>query len=324
MIVLTEPAHAEDYLHRLRAVPTLLATTAARASAGTARRTHGGRTPRPARCRPDRPLPRRPRWRPVPRPGAAGRLGRCRRVHRRAPAHPGRRGAPRHGGLPRHPPRGRPAARPRVRPAGADVAAGRRRSYAALVRLHTTTTRTPAEIHQLGLDIIAGLAREYAEVGGRLYGTVRARRDLPAHPHRPDAAVPGRRRDPHPRRVGRAPGRGRRARVVRPAAGAAVHRQGRARRPGPAGSGRLLLPAGARRLPQRRLLRQHLRPRAAAAPRERGHCVPRGGARPPLPAQPDPGAVPLAAAQGLHGHGLHRGMGPLRGAARRRDGPLLR
>ena len=36
MIGLTEAAHAEDYLHRLRAVPALLATAAARASAGSA------------------------------------------------------------------------------------------------------------------------------------------------------------------------------------------------------------------------------------------------------------------------------------------------
>ncbi|MDX6227353.1 MAG: hypothetical protein QOI76_743 [Frankiales bacterium] len=44
-------------------------------------------------------------------------------------------------------------------------------TYAALVAYHTTTTRTPQEIHQLGLDGIARLALEYAEIGERVFGT---------------------------------------------------------------------------------------------------------------------------------------------------------
>jgi uncharacterized protein (DUF885 family) len=44
-------------------------------------------------------------------------------------------------------------------------------SYAALARGHTTTDRTPEELHQTGLDVMAGLAREYAEIGSRVFGT---------------------------------------------------------------------------------------------------------------------------------------------------------
>ncbi|MFD7655213.1 DUF885 domain-containing protein [Actinosynnema sp. NPDC059797] len=43
--------------------------------------------------------------------------------------------------------------------------------YAALARFHTTTSRTPEELHRTGLDLIAGLADEYAEVGRRVFGT---------------------------------------------------------------------------------------------------------------------------------------------------------
>jgi uncharacterized protein (DUF885 family) len=42
--------------------------------------------------------------------------------------------------------------------------------YAALARMHTTTDHTPAELHQLGLDVLAGLEAEYAEIGGREFG----------------------------------------------------------------------------------------------------------------------------------------------------------
>jgi uncharacterized protein (DUF885 family) len=42
--------------------------------------------------------------------------------------------------------------------------------YAALARMHTTTDHTPDELHQLGLDVLAGLEAEYAEIGGREFG----------------------------------------------------------------------------------------------------------------------------------------------------------
>ncbi|MPY97283.1 MAG: DUF885 family protein [Actinophytocola sp.] len=44
-------------------------------------------------------------------------------------------------------------------------------SYATLARVHTTTDRTPDELHQTGLDLIAELAEEYAEIGERVFGT---------------------------------------------------------------------------------------------------------------------------------------------------------
>jgi uncharacterized protein (DUF885 family) len=37
--------------------------------------------------------------------------------------------------------------------------------------MHTTTTRTPEELHQTGLDVIAALADEYAELGSKVFGT---------------------------------------------------------------------------------------------------------------------------------------------------------
>jgi uncharacterized protein (DUF885 family) len=43
--------------------------------------------------------------------------------------------------------------------------------YQAAVRRHTTTTTSPAEIHQIGLDCLAELADEWAELGGRALGT---------------------------------------------------------------------------------------------------------------------------------------------------------
>jgi len=42
--------------------------------------------------------------------------------------------------------------------------------YEALARMHTTTGHTPAELHRLGLDVLAGLEAEYAEIGGRVFG----------------------------------------------------------------------------------------------------------------------------------------------------------
>ncbi|WP_091449725.1 DUF885 domain-containing protein [Actinokineospora iranica] len=44
-------------------------------------------------------------------------------------------------------------------------------AYAALSRVHTTTDLTPEELHQTGLDLIAALREEYAELGARVFGT---------------------------------------------------------------------------------------------------------------------------------------------------------
>jgi uncharacterized protein (DUF885 family) len=43
--------------------------------------------------------------------------------------------------------------------------------YTRLSRVHTTTDRTPEELHQTGLDVIARLADEYAELGSKMFGT---------------------------------------------------------------------------------------------------------------------------------------------------------
>ncbi|HVQ93021.1 MAG TPA: DUF885 domain-containing protein [Mycobacteriales bacterium] len=42
--------------------------------------------------------------------------------------------------------------------------------YQTLVRTQTTTARTPEELHRTGLELIAALAQEYAEIGGRVFG----------------------------------------------------------------------------------------------------------------------------------------------------------
>ncbi|MEU4800761.1 DUF885 domain-containing protein [Actinosynnema sp. NPDC023587] len=43
--------------------------------------------------------------------------------------------------------------------------------YAGLARAQTTTTRSPGELHETGLAIVADLAEEYAELGERVFGT---------------------------------------------------------------------------------------------------------------------------------------------------------
>lgn len=63
-----------------------------------------------------------------------------------------------------------PAGRPddqvglRYLPGGTEI-------YAALARKHTSTNRTPEELHAVGLQIIGALEAEYAEVGRRVFGT---------------------------------------------------------------------------------------------------------------------------------------------------------
>jgi uncharacterized protein (DUF885 family) len=68
-------------------------------------------------------------------------------------------------------PRARPDEHVGIRfvPGGAD-------GYRAAVRRHTTTDLSPEQIHQIGLDVLAGLQAEWAELGGRVLGTS----DIPA------------------------------------------------------------------------------------------------------------------------------------------------
>jgi uncharacterized protein (DUF885 family) len=62
------------------------------------------------------------------------------------------------------------AARPDDQPGLCWLPGGDER-YAALSRVHTTTNRTPDQLHELGLTVIASLREQYAELGSRLFGT---------------------------------------------------------------------------------------------------------------------------------------------------------
>ncbi|SHN26159.1 DUF885 domain-containing protein [Cryptosporangium aurantiacum] len=63
-----------------------------------------------------------------------------------------------------------PAGRPDEQP-GAYYLPGGTEIYATLARKHTSTHRTPEELHAVGLQIIAALESEYAEIGRRVFGT---------------------------------------------------------------------------------------------------------------------------------------------------------
>ncbi|SEF32379.1 Uncharacterized conserved protein, DUF885 familyt [Amycolatopsis pretoriensis] len=63
-------------------------------------------------------------------------------------------------------PHGRPAEQP-----GLKWLPGGDEAYARLAKVHTTTDRTPEELHRTGLDIIDSLAAEYRELGQRVFGT---------------------------------------------------------------------------------------------------------------------------------------------------------
>jgi uncharacterized protein (DUF885 family) len=63
-----------------------------------------------------------------------------------------------------------PQARPDER-AGLRWLPGGDARYAALAAVHTSTDRTPEDLHSTGLRLIENLAREYAEVGERVFGS---------------------------------------------------------------------------------------------------------------------------------------------------------
>jgi uncharacterized protein (DUF885 family) len=170
-LVLSDPAQATGYLDRLRAVPDYLAGATEQMLAGTAAgRTAVARLAQRTVAQVDRYLGD-PEHDPLLRPAApahwdgapafdAERSRLLAEVVR--PAMAAYRDAIIAGVLPH--------ARPLDRPGLCWVPGGDAR-YEALLRFHTTTTRTPQEIHQLGLDAIAGLAAEYADVGERVFGT---------------------------------------------------------------------------------------------------------------------------------------------------------
>jgi uncharacterized protein (DUF885 family) len=63
-----------------------------------------------------------------------------------------------------------PVARPDDQ-VGVRFVPGGEAGYRAAVRRHTTTDLSPAEIHQVGLDCLAELRPEWADLGGRVFGT---------------------------------------------------------------------------------------------------------------------------------------------------------
>ena len=68
-----------------------------------------------------------------------------------------------------------PVARPDEQ-VGIKFVPGGTEGYRAAVRKHTTTELSPEEIHQIGLDCLAALQEEWAELGGRVLGIT----DVPA------------------------------------------------------------------------------------------------------------------------------------------------
>jgi uncharacterized protein (DUF885 family) len=68
-----------------------------------------------------------------------------------------------------------PEARPDGR-VGIRFVPGGAEAYQAAVRRHTSTDLTPEQIHQIGMDTLAGLRAEWAEAGGRALGVT----DVPA------------------------------------------------------------------------------------------------------------------------------------------------
>ncbi|MDX6222823.1 MAG: hypothetical protein QOD91_1877 [Frankiales bacterium] len=170
-IVLSEPEQAAAYLDRLRAVPAHLSAAADRVVAGTA----AGRTAVAHLVQRTVEQVERylgdPAADPLARPAApAGWEGAAAFEAERSrllaevvrPAMAAYRDAIVRDVLPQ--------ARPTDKPGLVWLPDGEA-TYAALVAYHTTTTRTPGEIHQLGLDAIARLALEYAEIGERVFGT---------------------------------------------------------------------------------------------------------------------------------------------------------
>ncbi|MGW7533321.1 DUF885 domain-containing protein [Amycolatopsis sp. NPDC054798] len=63
-----------------------------------------------------------------------------------------------------------PLARPDERPGLCWLPDGEA-AYRQLVRAHTTTDRTPEELHETGFALMAEMEREYADLGGRVFGS---------------------------------------------------------------------------------------------------------------------------------------------------------
>lgn len=172
MIGIAEQAHADGYLARLAGLPALLDAIAERHRGGIA----AGRLPvrrlaeatvehftRYLANPGDDPL-RRPE--PAPGSGADAAAFRAERDRLLAEVvHPAV-GRYRDALAADVAPHGRPDDR-----GGLCWLPGGDEYYAKLAKGHTTTSRTPDELHRTGLDVLAGLTEEYAAVGGRVFGT---------------------------------------------------------------------------------------------------------------------------------------------------------
>ena len=166
MITVATPEQRRDYLLRLAAVPAYLSVLADRHRGGlTAGRLPVAHLVRDAIAFFDRYLATPPSADPLARqdgpPEFTAERDRLLAELVR-PAYAGYRDVLEREVLPA----GRPEGRPGLcwLPEGAAL-------YAALARVHTTTSRTPEDLHDTGLALIADLAREYSEVGRRVFGT---------------------------------------------------------------------------------------------------------------------------------------------------------
>jgi uncharacterized protein (DUF885 family) len=172
MVGITERSHAEGYLARIAAIPRVLEQIAERHRAGIAAgRVPVGRLVDATVDYLDRYLAHRdddPLRRPVPPEGVGVDLAAYAADRDRIladtvrPAVAGYRemlaGEVR--------PHGRPVEKPGLcwLPGGEEI-------YAGLIRVHTTTDRSPDDLHRTGLEQVARLAEEYVAIGSRAFGT---------------------------------------------------------------------------------------------------------------------------------------------------------
>jgi len=170
MLQVTSAEHAESYLGRLRDVPRYLRGALERHRAGVA----AGRVPvahlvEAAVRHLDRHLAdpdNDPLARPTPPEGTdVGDFAEQREQILRDVVRPALQEY--RDGLAEHV---APDARPADKPGLTWLPDGDQ-AYRLLARVHTTTDRDPEELHQVGLDLVAQLADEYAEIGSRAFGT---------------------------------------------------------------------------------------------------------------------------------------------------------
>jgi uncharacterized protein (DUF885 family) len=172
MVPVTRPEHAESYLRRLAKVPAVLEAIADRHRGGI----RAGRLPvrrlaEAAVAHLDRQLAdpgADPLRRPQPPADSGVDLATFTADRDRLLAEVVRPAVSRYRDVlaTEVAPKGRPEDRPGLcwLPDGETY-------YAALVRAHTTASRTAEELHRTGLEIIAALAEEYAQIGSRVFGT---------------------------------------------------------------------------------------------------------------------------------------------------------